>query len=154
MELAFFKHTLSIETETRPDGPPPRDHSPLSGNDFHLAQEKDVKQTHVCFYTLKTGAIEPIVETLPLPEIQPKCPPGWSAEAWDKRVIYGTTKYHFYHSEPNPVDWLAVKVADRRENGKWVYESIDSKDVAWEVTAAMAWWTVLKSRETRSKLRW
>ena len=151
MMLAKVKHTLSVETETRPDGPPPVDLSPLSGTDSHVEQTKDVRHSHVCCYTLMTGAIKPIVETLPLPEVQPKCPPGWSAEAWDERAVYGTTKYHFYRSEMKPFDYLVVKVADRRGNGKWVYESIDPTDVEREVTVAMAEWTVWKLLETRVK---
>ena len=131
MGLAKFKYTLSIETETRPDGPSPLDLSPLIGTEYYNEQEKDIKHSHVCCYTFINDATRLNIETLPLPEIQPKCPPGWSAEAWDERVIYGTTEYHFYCSGLKPDDCLAVKVADRRENEKWVYVSVLISHLAW-----------------------
>ena len=138
MMIVKFKDTLSIETETRPDGPPPLDLSPLRGTESHLAQAKDTRHTHVCCDTMIDGVKQPIVETPPLPEIRPKCPLRWSAEAWDERIIYGTTRYHFYMSVFDSDDILAVKLADRRENGKWVYESIDPTLVEEEATDAMA----------------
>ena len=49
----------------------------------------------------------------------------WSDKAWDARRIYGATRYHFWLSPLQPDDILVVKVADRRENGKYIYESIN-----------------------------
>ena len=132
-----FKHTLSIETEARPDDPPPPDLSHLGGIMSYMTQEKDIQHNHVCCYTMINASTVPIVEILPLPLIQPKCPPGWSAEAWDKRTIQGTTKYHFYYSALKP-EILVLKVADRRENGKWVYESVDPTLMEQEAQEAMA----------------
>ena len=144
------KSTLSVETETRPNGDPPIDRSPLKGTAAYYAQEKDVQHTHVCYYTTGRNSMQPIVETLPLPKIQPKCPPGWSAEAWDLRFIYGTDKYHFYYSARMKNDMLVLKVSDRREDGTWVYESIDPRLLASEkneVTDALDKMLDLQDRE-------
>ena len=132
-----FKYTLSIETETRPDGPPPLILGPLRGTDSYIEQVKDIRHTHVCCHIKIDGVKKPIVETLPLPEVQPKCPPGWSAEDWDLRSIHGTTKYHFYISAFKPDGILAVKVANRTENDMWVYESINPTHVEKEAMDAM-----------------
>ena len=140
-----FIYTLSTETETRTDGPPPPlNLSPLQGTKSYLAQAKNIKHSHVCYYTLTGDANKPIIQTLPLPETQPKCPPGWSAEAWDERTIFGTTRYHFYISAHKPDDILAVKVGDRRENEKWVYESINPTTVEKELMEPWFLWKLVQ----------
>ena len=137
MRPGHVKYVLPLETETRPDGPLPRDFSPYEGLRSHSRQGKDVKQTHVCSFATMDGVKLKIAETLPLPEVQPKCPSEWSEEAWDGRVVYGSTKYYFYTSRHKQNDILAVKLADRRENGKWVYESVDPTVVEEEARKAM-----------------
>lgn len=114
-----------LETETRTCTPTAPDLSPLKGTEAYKAHAKNIRHTHVACYTYKDPPSKPVIETLPLPDVQPTCPPQWDAETWDERIVCGTMKYHYFCSGKDLDKRFMMKVSDTRDhNGKWVYEDI------------------------------
>lgn len=141
LDLESSKGTGYLETETRTDTPPAPDLSPLRGTEAYEAHAKDIHHTHVLCFTYKDPPSEPVIETLPLPDVQPTCPPHWDAEAWDKRMVLGTVKYHIFCSGINPDERFISKISDTTDhNGNWVYE--DMMDMSTEIREHRTMWTV------------
>ena len=66
-----------------------------------------------------------MVEKLPLPDIQPKCPEHWDTAAWNSRSVAGNSRYHlFVPGGTGPLQDLFILQVSNKSNGKRVYENI------------------------------
>lgn len=108
--------------------------------------------THVfCYKNDKSS--KPVVEKVPLPDIQPKCPKEWDAAAWSRRSVGGNSRYHlFVPGDPGDVheDMFILQISNKTRDGKWVYENIGP--MSPKKLKAEMWKFVAQTRDSLKKI--
>ena len=103
---------------------PPTLHAP-GGTGPYSQEAENIRRTHVsCCNDMDPS--DRTLFTLPLPNVQPKCPGAWNAELWDKRYVMGNTRFHIFFPSESLGESFILKVSDTLDSNKRrFYEDFD-----------------------------
>ena len=87
--------------------------------------QKPVNRDHTHVLCCKNdNSSEPVVEKLPLPDLQPTCPKQWNDYAWRYHTVGGNSRYHIFVPGKNDKPPFVLKVSDKIRDRRWIYEDI------------------------------